>query len=145
MNTGHLNDTHWSELMTGTADESTRQHLEACAACRVEFDRLQSGACQVAESMRARAERDEVFWSKQRAAIRMRARRGRNIAWLRYASTAIAALLLVAALLFTRTPKLNRAASPQPADEVLLQQVEADIGRDAPRALSPATPSDDQQ
>ena len=119
-----------------------REHLDTNG--RAELAGLEAGITQTAERMRARAERDEFFWARQRAAILARAAGGRQL-WLRYASPAVAALLLAAVLLFAHTPKLAKPpSSDSPSDEALLEQVQNDINRDAPRALMAAALTSDQ-
>jgi len=139
----HLDTIRLAELTSGTGEEGARRHLQECRECRDELARLQGGIAQTVEQMRAQAERDEVFWARQRAAIRARSAGSRQL-WLRYASTAMATLLLVAVLLFAHTPKLAKPLpSDAPSDEVLLEQVQNDIQRDVPQAL--AALSSDQE
>ena len=95
--------------------------------------------------MRVSAERDEIFWARQRARIRARAAAGLPTVWRRYASTAAAALLLAASLLLWQTPRPKPATGDGVTDEALLEQVESDLNRDAPQALLAASLSSEQE
>ncbi len=145
MNEKHLDATGWAELVSGNAGPGTKRHLAECSRCRDEAARWQSGVEQAAGSMRAEAERDEIFWARQRATIRARAAGSMRTMWLRYASTALTVLLLVAVLLFSQTPKLRPATGDSLSDEALLEQVESDLNRDAPPALLAAALTSEQE
>ena len=91
------------------------------------------------QSVDAAADRNELFWARQRYVIHDRISQSRRVPFLRWATAAAAALIVFAMLLLTQTPKPQRAAlEDSAADDVLLQQVESDIERDAPLALQPA-------
>lgn len=145
MNEKHLDETSWAELSSGSAEAGTKRHLAECGPCRDEVARWQNEMQQAAVRMRAQAERDEMFWARQRATIRARAARSLRTMWLRYASTALAALLLVAVLLFSQTPKPKPATGDAVSDEALLEQVESDLNRDAPQALLAAALTSEQE
>jgi hypothetical protein len=145
MNQEHLDTEQIVELASGAAGESAGRHGRECGECRERVERLQAGIAGTAARLRSQAEHDEAFWARQRAVIRSRAAGRRPARWLRYASTAVIALLLVAALLFSRTRQPKPLPSDAPSDEVLLEQVESDLDRDVPQALAAAALSNDQE
>lgn len=145
MNEKHLDATGWAELVSGSAGAGTTRHVAECAQCRNEVERWQNGTEQAVGRMRVQAERDEIFWARQRATIRARAAGSLPTMWMRYASTALAALLLVAILLFSQTPKPKPATGDSVSDEALLEQVESDLNRDAPQALLAAALTSEQE
>ncbi len=132
----HLTDEQFAEQLVGSADTHTREHLAACPACRDEQERLENLLAHYQKTIRAAAERPEVFWQRQRTAVaaRLTERTGsRRLAW----AAAVAAVVLVAVLLIEKTPPTKPIAQSDP-DHVLLVDVQRSVRREVPRALEPA-------
>ena len=70
--------------------------------------------------------------------IRQRLARHHFAPYVRWVATAAMVLVVSAALLLTRAPQPAQQANNDAADDVLLQQVQSDLGRDYPAALAPA-------
>ena len=134
----HLSDAQFAAFALGER-AAAAEHIAACEHCRHEAESLAAGLLRFREQAHAAAARDDFFWARQRAQVRAR------VPWterplLRWASTAVAAIVLAGALLLVRVPAPQPEPLPNPdaADEALLLEVQNDVGRYAPAALQPA-------
>lgn len=134
----HADEDQIAAWMLGVGSEEVSRHLETCGTCRAEADELRTGIGQFAASVHRLADRDSLFWSQQRFAIGSHLPANRPIRLLRWAWTAVVALVLAAMLLVTRAPRPQQQANGDVADDVLLQQVQSDIEQDFATALAPA-------
>ena len=116
-----------------------------CDACRAEAEGVRTAISDCRELAQQAAEHDEIFWARQRLAIRQRLARHRFVPHLRWVATAAMVLVVSAALLLTRAPQPVQQANNDAADDVLLQQVQSDLGRDYPAALAPAVLIDEER
>jgi hypothetical protein len=144
----HLDDRTIAELILGTGNGEIPQHLDTRAVCRDEANDLRNAIACCRESIHAEAERDEIFWTKQRLAIRQHIVAPVSVGLFpRIAIAALAMVLVVfAASLLVRRPQSTQLAIKEVprqmtndgADDALLQQVQADVERAFPIALEPA-------
>ncbi len=135
----HLSDQDWGELLKPAADAA--EHLAQCASCRQEHEQLLQPVKELPEWARSAEEQPEVFWERQRLAIRSRiaresgsARRSTRLAWV----VALAIILFASLILKTgsRVPVQRSQADP---DHELLVAVEQALDGDVPEALQPAS------
>jgi hypothetical protein len=140
----HLNEKQFGELMLGIGNAEIAGHVEACDVCRVEAEGVLAAISGCRELAEQAAERDEIFWARQRLAIRQRLARHRFVPHVRWVAMAAMVLVVAAAFLLTR-PQPAQRANHDAADEVLLQQVQSDLGRDYPSALAPAVLIDEER
>ena len=90
-------------------------------------------------ALRVLAERPQVFWSRQQAAIRGRIAEREHASPLTMAArVAAAALALVAIFLLQSRPAHAPVPLPAQSDQQLLLSVERSVHRDVPQALEPA-------
>jgi hypothetical protein len=134
----HLNEQQFGELVLGTGNAEIAAHIETCDVCRAEAEGVRTAISGCRELAKQSEEHDEVFWARQRLAIRQRLARHRFIPQVRWVATAAMVLVVSAALLLTRAPQPVQQANNDAADDALLQQVQSDLGRDYPAALAPA-------
>jgi len=134
----HLNEQQFGELVLGTGNAEIAGHIEACDVCRAEAEDVRTAISDCRELAQQAAEHDEIFWARQRLAIRQRLARHRFIPHVRWVAMAAMVLVVSAALLLTRAPQPVQQANNDAADDVLLQQVQSDIERNYPTALAPA-------
>ncbi len=134
----HLNEQQLGELVLGFGNAETAGHIEACDVCRAEAEGVRTAILAHRELVWKGEEHDEIFWARQRLAIRQRLACHRFVPHVRWVATAAMVLVVSAALLLTRTPQPVQQANNDAADDVLLQQVQTDIERDYPAALAPA-------
>ena len=134
----HLNEQQFGELVLGTGNAEIAKHIGMCDECRVEAEGVRTAISDCRESAQQAAEHDEIFWARQRLAIRQRLARNRFIPHVRWVAMAAMVLVVSAALLLTRSPQPVQQANNDAADDVLLQQVQSDIERNYPTALAPA-------
>jgi hypothetical protein len=144
----HLHDRAIADLILGTGNHEMARHLDTCAVCRDNANDLRNAIACCRESIHAEAECDEIFWTKQRLAIRQRI--VAPVSMRSFPRIAIVALVMVlvlfAAFLLVRRPQSTRLAIKEvprqmtndAADDALLQQVQADVDRAFPIALEPA-------
>jgi hypothetical protein len=83
----HLSDVEFSDLLLEET-APRREHLEACAMCRVEHERLASELTALRNWTLASADLPEQFWAQQRRAILSRTQQRRALShrrtcWLR--------------------------------------------------------------
>jgi len=133
----HLSNEELTLAIVDKSANQTRGHLERCAACRAEVERLSSAVSSFALWAHQAAERPNGFWQAQASAIRPRLREPRSLlrrlAW----AGALALLLLAATLLSENAPPAPTVAQTDP-DHALLVDVEHSVRRELPRALEPA-------
>ena len=141
----HLNEQQFGELILGTGNAEIAGHIEACDVCRAEAEGVRTAISASRELAQEAAERDEIFWARQRLAIRQRLARHHFAPLVRWVATAATVLVVSAAFLLTRTPQPVQRANNDAADDVLLQQVQSDLGRDYPAALAPAVLIDEER
>jgi hypothetical protein len=136
---GHLTDREMMELVAGTLEGATLAHVRRCVACREEYDRLHTTLVDLAVDARARAERSDIFFQRQRVRIGCRAgdRRPFVRRWRSVWAPALATGALMAVFL-TRGGTPPRSPAESEADQALLSAVQHAIHREAPVALSPA-------
>ena len=140
----HLNEQQFGELVLGTGNAEIAGHIEACDVCRAEAEGVRTAISDCRELAQQAAEHDEIFWARQRLAIRQRLARHRFVPHVRWVATAAMVLVVSAAFLLTRPQPVQRANNDA-ADDVLLQQVQSDLGRDYPAALAPAVLIDEER
>ena len=112
--------------------------------CRAEAEGVRTAISDCRELVQQAAERDEIFWARQRLAIRQRLARHHFVPHVRWVATAAMVLVVSAAFLLTRPQPVQRANNDA-TDDVLLQQVQSDLGRDYPAALAPAVLIDEER
>ncbi len=140
----HLNEQQFGELILGTGNAEIAGHIETCDVCRAEAEGVRIAISASGELVRQAAEHDEIFWTRQRLAIRQRVARHHFVPYVRWVATAAMVLVVSAAFLLTR-PQPVQHANNDAADDVLLQQVQSDLGRDYPAALAPAVLIDEER
>jgi hypothetical protein len=141
----HLNEQQFGDLILGTSNTATARHIEVCDVCRAEAETVRIAISRYRESVRQSAERDEIFWVRQRLAIKRRRARHHFAPYIRWFAMAAMVLVVSAAFLVTRTPRPARLANTDEADNVLLQGVQSDVERDYPAALAPAVLIDEER
>ena len=141
----HLNEQQFGELVLGTGNAESAGHIETCDVCRAEAEGVRTAISDCRELAQQAAEHDEVFWARQRFAIRQRLAGHRLVPQVRWVAMAAMVLVVSAALLLTRVPQPVQQANNDAADDALLQQVQSDLGRDYPAALAPAVLIDEER
>ncbi len=134
----HLDDGDVTEFLLDMPSNAAEAHILTCDPCCAEVEDARAAVMQIRASLRDAAHRPETFWSMQEARILQRAQRrpaGRAMApvW----AAACALILLAVLLLRAGSPQIEVAAQPDP-DDVLLEQVQADLYQQVPSALAPA-------
>jgi hypothetical protein len=110
-----------------------------CEECVADWNQTQRRLEDVRDDIAAAAERDEIFWARQRAAIRQRLRPtgiGIRLQW----AASLATLVAVGALLVGSGPKSPQHANqsnPSDPDYVLLAQIQQTLARPVPSAVEP--------
>jgi hypothetical protein len=134
----HLTDDQFASWIVGQRDPAAASHIAECAECRLELQHNTAALVGFAEYTRRAAERDQFFWTRQRAAVRARLRTAVPV--LRWAGATIAATVIAGALLLSsgKPPHVTVATTNDAADEALLLEIQNDVGRDTPSALQPA-------
>ena len=135
--TSHLSEDQITECVLGTNDELVLRHLETCAACSREAEELRSTLAGFREAVRAAGRRDLSFWKNQQLAVRERLS---TQDWypVHWAWVVAMVVVLITAMLLTRTPSVPNNYVSDDADNALLQAVQGDLNRDVPQALAPA-------
>ncbi len=133
---GHPTEEQWSAVVLDAADDAARVHIENCAACRVERERLQGAMTALRDSATHASNRPEAFWQRQRAMISARASLRqfveRRLVW----ATALAVVVLAASMLLKQAPATHVAAPD--SDQALLIDIDRSVDRGVPEALAPA-------
>jgi hypothetical protein len=140
----HLNEQQFGEWILGTDNGEIARHIEACDLCRTEAESVRTAVSACRELVREAAERDDIFWARQRLAIRQRLAHHHFAPYVRWVAAVAMILVVSAAFLLTRPQPVQRANNDA-ADDVLLQQVQSDLGRDYPAALAPAVLIDEER
>ncbi len=91
-------------------------------------------------ALEAGAERPEMFWQRQHAAIRSRiaVEQASTRPWIRFAWATALSLIVLAALTLRTQPPLPTTAAPADPDQQLLLSVEQAVHSGVPEALEPA-------
>jgi anti-sigma factor RsiW len=141
----HLNEQQFGELLLGSDKGEIAGHVEACDACRAEVESVRTAISGFRELAQNAAERDDIFWARQRFAIKQRMTRRHSAFHLRWVATAAMVLVVSAAFLLRQAPQPLQRVNNDATDDVLLQQVQSDIDRNYPAALAPAVLIDDER
>jgi hypothetical protein len=88
----------------------------------------------------AGAERSEVFWQRQQAAVRSRIaiEQASKRPWIGFAWASALSLIVLAVLTLRTEPPLPKTAPPVDPDQQLLVSVEQAVHSGVPEALAPA-------
>ncbi len=141
----HLNNDELASCVAFGPLNGMAEHLAQCAVCRAELESTRTMLSGFGAAARQEAERDEWFWARQRAAISQRVRDGRvPRVGFQWALAGVAAMALLASSLLIRTPVPQTAASSDAADEALLLEIQSDVSRSVPAALSAVQPIAEQ-
>jgi hypothetical protein len=130
----HLSDEQMTACLAGEGSTGFSAHLADCAQCRAEAQAL-SGAIAGFRSALDMAAPRVMSWDP--VALAQESPMRPRLQWAS-ALAAVAVLLVLASVLFTRAPRPETSKSREAADEALLLQVQTDVGRYIPRALVPA-------
>lgn len=133
----HLSEDQITEWVLGTSDELVLRHLGACHACSVEAEELRSTISSFRDAIHTAAQRDQSFWRNQQLAFRERVS-ARDWYPLHWAWLVAMVMVLIAAILLTRTPNPPQNYLSEDADNALLKAVQGDLSREVPQALAPA-------
>lgn len=136
-NENHLTDDELAGMVAGEPSRRASEHMASCESCRDEESRMRYELKGFGEEYARQGERPEVFWAKQRAAVRSRIERRRKVMWRLSWSAAAAATIMFGYLHF-RSPAPRPAPVEQDADQALLLDVERSLRRPVPTALEPA-------
>ena len=111
----------------------------SCEECSSDVDKTRSQLEGARDDMALAAERDEIFWARQRTAIRQRikpAQAGLGLQW----AASLAALVAVAALLVgsgAKSPQETTPSNQSDPDYMLLAQIQQTLARPVPSAVEP--------
>ncbi len=144
MKAAHLSDEQVLEAVTGSVCPEVACHVRECPECREELGRIGGALAEMSQWARSMGEKTPGFWYAQRRAIVeqfvMRGRPARLWAW----ASAMATLLLAAALLaqMPMEQTLQQAgggrAAPVDPDHALMLEIEDSLRRPVPRPFEPA-------
>jgi anti-sigma factor RsiW len=141
----HINEGQWNAwLAEEEKDSQVGSHLTSCEMCRAEGERLRAMFAEFSGAARLQAERDEAFWTRQRAEVYEKINKAQSSSWMSRWQWAvpvpIAVMSIVIALVLITSPtqKPLPAQSSDASDEALLLQVQYDAYRQVPSALEPA-------
>lgn len=133
----HINDNDVAAfLVDGAAPDD---EILSCEECVADLNRTRSQLEAVRDDVAIAAERDEVFWAQQRAAIRQRINAAAGGVQMRWAAC-VAALIAIAALLvgYGGTPSRETVRNAQlDPDYVLLAEIQQTLARPVPNAVEP--------
>jgi len=136
---GHLTDGEMAAQIAGTLAGEGQAHLQSCAACRKEWERLESSLVGLAAHVQTEAAQPEAFYQAQRAKIASRRKERRPVLWCWRRVWAPALAAAAAGVAFVLWGGLTPQTSPDPeADEALLYAVHNAIRAEVPTALRPA-------
>jgi hypothetical protein len=135
----HLNPEEMADATLGLLQADRVAHLEGCADCRTRTAGIRAPLEQWRDDARVAAVQPDSFWARQRAVISVRLHersfdRGIRFVW----AGAVAALVLAAALSWSPAPSQPSAAQKEQQDEILLENMQVALEREAPMALQPA-------
>lgn len=134
----HLTDEQFAAWTSGERnDEAAALHLGECAACAEEARGLTAAVAAFSSEIQDRAAARVPFTGGHiRARAEMQARPTR--AWWRLLPVPALAAAIVIAMVMMRAPEPKPpAVSQDAADEALLMQINRDVYRAAPAALTP--------
>ena len=133
----HLSEDQFIEAVLGTSDPFVLRHLATCHACSLEADELRGRIVGFRDAVHARAQRDQGFWRGQQITLRQRIS---ATDWypLHWAWVMAMVMVLIAAIFLLRTPNPTQNCANDDADRILLEEVQTDLGREVPQALTPA-------
>ncbi len=128
---GHLSSVQISEWLAGIRASGVERHLAECAGCAAELERAREPLARFGAATRAWSA--DVTPALRLEPIESAARRRRRsaAAWVVLAA---AAALMVAAPVYQHH---QRALEMARQDEVLLEQVQAEVSRSAPEPMQP--------
>ncbi|MBV9608817.1 MAG: hypothetical protein JO187_04600, partial [Acidobacteria bacterium] len=130
----HLHEDDIAGLLIGSEPASN-----ACEQCIADLEHTRAQIDEARNGMMAAAERDEAFWTRQRALIRQRAEHGSGGAFLQWAAS-LAAVIAIAAMLIGSAGKPSQEVAqrnqPDP-DYVLLAEIQETLARPLPAAVEP--------
>jgi len=133
----HINDDDAAAFLINDAEPGDQ--VLWCDECVADLNRTRSHLDAVRDYVAVAAERDEFFWTQQRAAIRQRinpAARGVRLRW----AACVAGLVAIAALLVgsSGTPSHETVRNAQlDPDYVLLADIQQTLARPVPNAVEP--------
>jgi len=122
----------------GQHDLDSREHRAICARCRDGHEQVESAIAGLRTLAREASDRPEIFWERQRLAVRERLHAGRGarsfgrLAWV---SAAVLVLLTLALFAPRGEPVVPDIAAGQ--DQELLVEIERSLDRELPQALEP--------
>ena len=150
--TAHWTDEQLSDWLAGDGESASEaeaeERLRECELCRLEAEQLRTTVVQLASAIRTEAARSQP-------PLRMPALMRPSFVLSRWAVAAALLLIGSALLISTPTPRRSYVAQPDTHavrqdssalrqdndsdNDLLLQQITADVQRDIPIALEPAT------
>ncbi|MGD0670005.1 MAG: hypothetical protein ABSB23_20900 [Bryobacteraceae bacterium] len=128
---GHLSSVEISEWLAGIRDPDAERHLAECAGCAAELERAREPLARFGAATRAwcAAETPAPRPEPMASAVRRR----RSLTAMRIALAAAAALMVAAPVYQHHQHAIEMARQ----DEVLLEQVQAEVSRSVPEPMQP--------
>lgn len=142
--TNHLSDEQFTRYLSGDEDSAARLHLEQCATCRADAQRLLAIVGESRAKVERGYDRHPSFWALQRNQVRdaLAVQRPRPPAWA--IASVLAVLVFLSMFMFQGQKSrfnLDKEAAAQPpaavSDDALLSAVDATLAQDVPSALVP--------
>jgi len=131
----HLREEDFAEFLVD--DKDPKLDSTFCEQCIADLERTRTQIAGARDDIATAAERDEIFWARQRTAIRERIKpTGFRLQW----AASLAGLIIIAALLVGFTDNVPQQTIPgnQPdPDYVLLAQIQQTLARPLPNAVEP--------
>jgi hypothetical protein len=139
LDVGHLNDDQLTEYLLGEAQAATAQHLQSCAECSSEAERVKRSL----HSFKAWTHEQAVVQEPKLNVFSLASRVENRSFTLWFSWSAVLALIVIAfALMITPAkspaPEVVQSSSQPDADDALLMEVQQDLDRNVPQALAPA-------
>ena len=122
--TRHLSNDEISAIVAGASATESTSHLEACAACRSEVERLEQALGHFRGAVRDWGSAEY----RERGLVQPRMRVWPGLVY----ACLVAAILIVAAIGYRRPAQSN---NPFESDTKLLKQVNADVSRSVPQGM----------
>lgn len=144
----HLNDEQITRYLGGAEDAATREHLQACSACRDEAARLLAFVGAARAEVEMRSTQPPAFWTRQRAAVASRIGQRRLLRPVWAVAAAFVVLLAVSVLLLRvehPKPQAPRTITATVSDDALFSAIDATLQQQVPAALEPAQILADQR
>ncbi len=134
----HLDDKEFASTLVRLGEPAG--HLERCRPCRDEYIPLERALRDLPEAVRAASDRPQIFWQRQRAAIRSRiaVHEASRQSWIGFAWATLGSLILLAALLLSGAKNLPKPQAQLDPDQELLLAVERAVQSNVPESLAPA-------